>query len=261
MSNNQLDFIWQDREIFFDCKPSQLNDRPGEKVIDSINSVEDTKGNNGERGALIITNLRIKWISHTNTKINLSKSSLLPVLYVLHNNNTSTYLFLNQVLAWAALPLLTFVKRNLNCVVQHRLCACWRNLTQSLSLCSPVLWKIHRVSSPPCKPPTGGYPICWLSYIILIILWYVWHRAYETSKLYRDLKLRGSIIRDGELILLPNEQIFTKVSNIIGWMSMFFFVFTWQQFCIIDRWRVEFVFWSRKSGNLFLDECAFSLAR
>lgn len=72
-ANSQLDFIWQDREIFFDCKPSQLNDRPGEKVIDSINSVEDTKGNNGERGALIITNLRIKWISHTNTKINLSK--------------------------------------------------------------------------------------------------------------------------------------------------------------------------------------------
>jgi Bardet-Biedl syndrome 5 protein len=99
MSNNQLDFIWQDREIFFDCKPSQLNDRPGEKVIDSINSVEDTKGNNGERGALIITNLRIKWISHTNTKINLSKSSLFLILYVLHNNNTSTYLFLNQVLA------------------------------------------------------------------------------------------------------------------------------------------------------------------
>lgn len=71
--NNQLDFIWQDREIFFDCKPYQLNNRPGEKDIDSINSVEDTKGNNGERGALIITNLRIKWISHTNTKINLSK--------------------------------------------------------------------------------------------------------------------------------------------------------------------------------------------
>lgn len=45
-------------------------------------------------------------------------------------------------------------------------------------------------------------------------------RAYETSKLYRDLKLRGSIIRDGELILLPNEQIFTKVRRRIRWGSV-----------------------------------------
>lgn len=30
-------------------------------------------GNNGERGALIVTNLRIIWISHAHAKINLSK--------------------------------------------------------------------------------------------------------------------------------------------------------------------------------------------
>ncbi len=41
-------------------------------LSDSINSVEDTKGNNGERGSLIVTNLRLLWISHTNSKINLS---------------------------------------------------------------------------------------------------------------------------------------------------------------------------------------------
>lgn len=38
-------------------------------------------------------------------------------------------------------------------------------------------------------------------------------RSYETSKLYRDLKLRGSVVKDGELILLPREEIFT---NIVG---------------------------------------------
>jgi hypothetical protein len=40
------------------------------------------------------------------------------------------------------------------------------------------------------------------------------NRAYETSKLYRDLKLRGSIVRDGELILLPQEQIFAKIGGV-----------------------------------------------
>jgi hypothetical protein len=40
------------------------------------------------------------------------------------------------------------------------------------------------------------------------------HSAYETSKLYRDLKLRGSIVKDGELILLPQEQIFNKIPGV-----------------------------------------------
>ena len=39
-------------------------------------------------------------------------------------------------------------------------------------------------------------------------------RAYETSKLYRDLKLRGSIVRDGELMLLPAEQIYTRINGV-----------------------------------------------
>jgi Bardet-Biedl syndrome 5 protein len=34
--------------------------------------VEDTKGNNGEKGHLYITNLRLIWFSEENNKINLS---------------------------------------------------------------------------------------------------------------------------------------------------------------------------------------------
>lgn len=104
-SKQAAEYVWQDREIRFDSKPQLLNCRRGEKIIgnsifiitfcllccnnvaivisdisltvtvtmtDSINSVEDTKGNNGERGSLIVTNLRILWISHTNSRVNLS---------------------------------------------------------------------------------------------------------------------------------------------------------------------------------------------
>lgn len=42
--------VWQDRELRFDSAPGLMGCRKGEVVIDSINSVEDTKGNNGERG-------------------------------------------------------------------------------------------------------------------------------------------------------------------------------------------------------------------
>ena len=38
-------------------------------------------------------------------------------------------------------------------------------------------------------------------------------RAYETSTPYRDLKLRGSIIKDGQLITLPLEKIYSKVGR------------------------------------------------
>jgi hypothetical protein len=55
------------------CEVRALKMRKGEVEIDSINSAEDTKGNNGERGALIISNLRLIWVSHKSQKTNLSK--------------------------------------------------------------------------------------------------------------------------------------------------------------------------------------------
>jgi Bardet-Biedl syndrome 5 protein len=40
------------------------------------------------------------------------------------------------------------------------------------------------------------------------------YRAYDTSRLFRDLKLRGAIIKDKNLILLPNEQLYNKVNGV-----------------------------------------------
>lgn len=51
---------------------SDIKLRKGEVLIDSINSVEDTKGNNGERGSLSVTNLRIMWACHRSRRTNLS---------------------------------------------------------------------------------------------------------------------------------------------------------------------------------------------
>ena len=39
-------------------------------------------------------------------------------------------------------------------------------------------------------------------------------RAYDTTRLYRDLKLRGAIIQDMELKLLPQEQVFSRVQGV-----------------------------------------------
>ena len=48
--------------------------RRGEFPIDSINNIEDTKGNNGEKGMLTITNLRLIWVCLRQAKTNLSMS-------------------------------------------------------------------------------------------------------------------------------------------------------------------------------------------
>ena len=39
------------------------------------------------------------------------------------------------------------------------------------------------------------------------------HRAYETSKMYREVRLRGALLVNKELKLLPLEQLYTKVGG------------------------------------------------
>lgn len=164
-----IEEIWQDRDIRFDSVGSHLKMRKGEEQIDSINSVEDTKGNNGERGSLIITNLRIIWVSHKDTRTNLSVgyNSILSInirsassrlrgntqaLYIMTKFNSSRFEFIFTSLVRSSPRLFTTV--------------------QSV------------------------------------------FRAYETTKLYRDLKLRGAIIKDKTLVLLPNEQVYSKIVGV-----------------------------------------------
>jgi Bardet-Biedl syndrome 5 protein len=53
---------WRRKECRFDRPISEILDfNHGEVIIDSLNDVEDTKGNNGQSGRLIVTNLRVIW--------------------------------------------------------------------------------------------------------------------------------------------------------------------------------------------------------
>jgi len=161
--------IWQDREIRFDVSFNHLKPRRGEVEIDSINSVEDTKGNNGERGALSVTNLRIIWCSHKTPKTNLSigfgcvvstaartASSKLrgntQALYVMTKYNGSRFEFIFTNLVKGSPRIFTTVQAVL--------------------------------------------------------------RSYETTKLYRELKLRGAIVKDKQLLTLPDEVIYNKIDGI-----------------------------------------------
>ena len=64
--------LWQDREVRFDIEPEELKERPGEEILATFNPVEDTKGNNGMRGILKISNLRVIWVTPRTSSLNLS---------------------------------------------------------------------------------------------------------------------------------------------------------------------------------------------
>lgn len=161
--------VWQHSEIRFEVSPDHIKCRRGEYSIDSINSVEDTKGNNGERGSLVVTNLRMIWVSHRRSRVNLSigfgcveamhikraKSRLLgttQALYVMTKFSQSRFEFIFTSLVKNSPRLFTTVQAVL--------------------------------------------------------------RAFESTKLYRELKLRGSVVRDSRLIMLPQEELIDKVDGV-----------------------------------------------
>lgn len=162
-------FIWQDREIRFDVPFQQLKPRRGEMEIDCINAVEDTKGNNGEKGALSVTNLRIIWCCHKDPRTNLSIG-----FNCVHSINIRTTA---SRLRGNTQGLYVMTKYN-----NSRFEFIFTSLVKN----SPRLFTTVQAV----------------------------YRSYETTKLYRDLKLRGAIIKDRGLILLPDEDVYNKVDGV-----------------------------------------------
>jgi len=164
-----FDEVWQDREIKFDQLPSALKLRKGEFQVDSINSVEDTKGNNGERGILIVTNLRLIWTSAKASRTNLSIG--------------------------------------FNCVSSVNI----RQVNSKLRGHSQALFCMTRFNS-------TRFEFIFTSLVKnsprLFTTVQAVFKSYETTKLYRDLKLRGAIIREKELVMLPHEQVYEKIGGI-----------------------------------------------
>uniref|UniRef100_A0A1B0CHY0 Putative bardet-biedl syndrome 5 protein n=1 Tax=Lutzomyia longipalpis TaxID=7200 RepID=A0A1B0CHY0_LUTLO len=58
---------FEDKDIKFDVPNQQDRLRGGENILDIISNIEDTKGNIGDVGRLMITNLRIIWLYQGST--------------------------------------------------------------------------------------------------------------------------------------------------------------------------------------------------
>lgn len=189
--------VWQDNEVRIDVSKSDLALRRGEVMIDTLSSVEDSKGASGVRGDLSVTNLRIIWVSHRTSRVNISvgincispgrglalRSATsktrgnLQSLYVAADFQGVKFEFIFTSLVRASPRLFTTVMNVQKYVEIRARCSCVR------------AFFIH---NPPTLPS----------------------RSYESSKIYRELKLRSAIFRieDKSLVLLPRERTFTKLS-------------------------------------------------
>ncbi|KAH7815039.1 putative tubulin epsilon chain [Monocercomonoides exilis] len=163
------DFIQFDREIRFDIPASQLKCINGEEEIDFIPQVEDTKGNNGEKGGLKVTNLRIIWFCQNDPSLNLS---------IGHDCVKDMYIrTADSVLKGATQSLYVVTKYESNK---------FEFIFTNYGVDSPRLFSTAQTVV----------------------------RAYETSRTYRDVRLRGTVIKDDELKLLKHEKIISKVPGV-----------------------------------------------
>lgn len=169
--------IWQDREIRFDVDHKLLRLINGEIQVAKIEHVEDTKGNNGDRGTMRVTNLRLIWHAASMPRINIT-------------------------IGWNAITGVQS-KQTTSLVTRNR------------GISNEAIYVLAKVSATTTKfefiftttnPASHSKLFNTISSI---------SRAYETTKMYRELKMRGVFIReDGTLKILPQETIIEKVNGV-----------------------------------------------
>eukprot|EP00041_Stephanoeca_diplocostata_P009760 m.152135 g.152135 ORF g.152135 m.152135 type:complete len:330 (+) comp17888_c0_seq2:175-1164(+) len=167
---------WRERECRFDISLKNLLEPVyGETFIDSLNDVEDTKGNPGKSGRLIVSNLRIIWHSHTDAKINIS-IGLFSALRLEMRTTESRLRGRSRSLFISA--------RN---VVRGRTIRYQFIFTNVVEGSPRLFTTIQAVN-----------------------------KAYDTSRLYREIRLRSSISSDYQLNLLPREHILESLDGVMN---------------------------------------------
>ncbi|XP_044742090.1 Bardet-Biedl syndrome 5 protein homolog [Chrysoperla carnea] len=161
--------LFVDNEVRFDVPYSYMKLRPGEKIIDRLDSIEDTKGNGGDIGNMFITNLRILWYLLSATGVSLSIGFNCVV-------STSTTLVNSHLKGKTeALHILTSYKNSkFEFIFTNLIPGNYRHFTSVMGV----------------------------------------HKAYVLSKLYRELKLRGSVVQNKQLKILPSEQIYSNTAGV-----------------------------------------------
>ncbi|XP_050070441.1 Bardet-Biedl syndrome 5 protein homolog [Anopheles maculipalpis] len=161
--------VWEDREVKFDIPSVYKTIRSGETILDVIDSVEDTKGNGGDCGRILVTNLRLVWYSVTSYRFSLSigYSCILTM-------NTKTVV--SKVRGTTQALYILSVGSN------SRFEFIFTNLMATNTKHFASIFDVYRL--------------------------------YQGSTIYRELKLRSSVVVSGQLQVQPQEQIFNTIDGV-----------------------------------------------
>ncbi|XP_052869232.1 Bardet-Biedl syndrome 5 protein homolog [Anopheles cruzii] len=160
--------VWEDRQVKFDIPAIYKTLRSGERVLEVFDCVEDTKGNSGDTGRLLATNLRVIWYSVTSHRFSLS------IGY-------SCILTMNTKTVVSKLRGTTQALHILGVGSNSRFEFIFTHMLANTKHFAPI-FDIYRL--------------------------------YQASTVYRELKLRSSVVVAGQLQVLPQEQLFNTISGV-----------------------------------------------
>lgn len=173
--------FWQDREIRFDDSNRVFHLRENtEEVFATFQQVEDSKGNKGHLGTLLVTNLRLIWWSERRRTINLS---------------IGYYCVTNVSLQSAESKLVSGSAEALHVMANYgtsRFVFIFTHVTKSSKADNGVGQGKERLFN------------------TVMATW----RAYDTTRVYREIRVRTAMIHKGNVILLEGEEIRTKMEGV-----------------------------------------------
>lgn len=178
----KCDTLWQDREVRFDASSKELQLRAGERILIAWDQVEDSKGNNGDEGRFMVTNLRIIWQSKSKPRINLTIGLNCIVSITTRNLHTK---LLNK------------------CNALHIMC-------KSFGTRYEFIFTPQDQDETLANDPIHSKGVQITHFVSKVC------KAYASSKLFRDLKLRSAIFttREKQLKTLKSEQIYNKFQGV-----------------------------------------------
>ena len=172
--------LWQDTELRFDAPARDVEPRAGERVLEALGSVEESKGLDGERGQLTLTTLRLTWQSHSRARINVSVG--------------------------------------LGCVLTMAIKSATSRLRGGTTQALCLTCRVPAGASSASAPAGSSYEFIFTSLARasprLFVTAQAAHRAYDSTRLYRDLKLRAAITQNRAVLLLPGERVFSRSEGV-----------------------------------------------
>ncbi|CBZ24659.1 conserved hypothetical protein [Leishmania mexicana MHOM/GT/2001/U1103] len=198
--------FWQDREVHFDAAAPVLRLRENtEHVYATFHNVEDTKGNNGCPGTLLVTNLRLIWRCKQRPNVNLSIG----------------YYCVHKLTVQEAESKLA--GRMTECITLGAKCGASR-----FQFLFSVAHDVGGIGSRPAasargggaaqldrenrsrRRPSKGTVDYQRLYATIRAVW----NAYESTRVYRELRVRSAVVQHGNLILLDGENVVSRTSGV-----------------------------------------------